>query len=435
MTLVEILLGLTISTMIIVPLGAWSFTVLKAQPMTAERMMKTIHSGFVAMYAPDDVASAIAADNLAGLSAPAGQQWWNDWSRSDCSGGAGAGGRKLMVLLSNQDAAVGAGGGSGGAGGGSLLSAGDQVKTVYSIAASSEEPGQFSIWRRTCKAVDHSPTIDSREIYRRIDPSLSRSKVECRSNSGQLPCQEVKLSLTPKGARSPVVVDVLRRTNAEARLLVDDGSQSGNHVPAARISVTSITPTGQGQRAVVVLDGSASRDEDGSIVKYSWRIPSGPMDSGAPETEAAGADLKQQSITLPRAGDYSIELTVTDDKGATNTAYKRVVVENRKPVAVGSVSATEVSLGVTPFDLDGSASTDADGSIDTASSHWILSGITPAGEAGEIQLSGLRHNGLVLGAEWKPGVVNLSLVVVDNDGASDVFTTTMNLREAPAAGQ
>ena len=425
MTLVEIMLGLTITTMIMIPLGAWVVAVLRVSPVSSASMMRTIRSGFVAAYMPDDVASATAGDDYSGEVAPAGQEWWNGWSRSDCTGGPGAGGRKVLVLLASRDDL-----GTATSTTTNAPSLG-QIKIVYSIAKSSGDSNTYSVWRRTCNAIDKAPLQGAKELFKGIDPAMARSKAECRSSGTDLPCRQVKVSLTPKGSTRPVVLNIMRRTDAEAALFVDDGAAVGNHVPSARVSLGPLVPTGNGQEVTATLDASASSDEDGSIVNYSWSIPDAPVDQAPNYTEHAGADANVKTITLPRAGTYSIELTVTDDRGASTTTYRRIVVQNRKPVAIGSVSVGSATIGVDPFSLKGSDSFDPDGSINVAASYWTLSGTSAGGSPGQIDLHGLDHDNLVLGSEWSPGLVSAMLVVVDSDGATDVWVGSLNLSAAP----
>nr|MBC8233529.1 PKD domain-containing protein [bacterium] len=115
--------------------------------------------------------------------------------------------------------------------------------------------------------------------------------------------------------------------------------------------------------ATIDFDGSASTDEDGTIEPYNW-------DFGDGET----AEGDKVTHTYAAAGEYTVTLTVTDDQDATGTAEIKVtiteaaVVENQPPVAViaGGVVIT-VEMGAS-IDFDGSASTDADGTI--ASYNW-----------------------------------------------------------------
>ncbi len=65
----------------------------------------------------------------------------------------------------------------------------------------------------------------------------------------------------------------------------------------------------------VNFDASASRDPDGEIVKYSWSFGDGKVGFG-----------KTISHTYTQKGTYHIKLTVTDDDGATDSAFGDIEV-------------------------------------------------------------------------------------------------------------
>ncbi|MBS1565372.1 MAG: T9SS type A sorting domain-containing protein, partial [Bacteroidetes bacterium] len=111
----------------------------------------------------------------------------------------------------------------------------------------------------------------------------------------------------------------------------------------------------------VTLDGSASYDPDGSIVKYSWNKISG---AGA-ITILYSNTTKPTVIGLLQAGTYIFELTVTDDKGATATDQVQITVNpsnNKSPVADAGRDTT-VALPYSGAILNGKSSYDPDGRI------------------------------------------------------------------------
>lgn len=63
------------------------------------------------------------------------------------------------------------------------------------------------------------------------------------------------------------------------------------------------------------FDASGSTDSDGSVASYSWDFGDGNNGTGANPTHAYSLD-----------GSYNVVLTVTDDKGATDTATAQVTV-------------------------------------------------------------------------------------------------------------
>ena len=102
----------------------------------------------------------------------------------------------------------------------------------------------------------------------------------------------------------------------------------------------------------VSFDGSGSTDEDGNVVAWDWNFDDGSTGSGEVAIHVFNA-----------VGTYDVELTVTDDGGATDTTTVTVVVnELQPPVAVANATpdGTKAPLGVL---FSSVGSTDPDGSI------------------------------------------------------------------------
>jgi hypothetical protein len=112
----------------------------------------------------------------------------------------------------------------------------------------------------------------------------------------------------------------------------------------------------------VLLDGEASRDEDGQIDSYLWQKISGPNN-----VVFSSANAVKNTVTGLVEGTYVFQLKVTDDKGAASTARVTLVVKplpNVPPVANAGSDKT-ITLPVSSVVLDGSASSDDDGQIDS----------------------------------------------------------------------
>ncbi len=123
-------------------------------------------------------------------------------------------------------------------------------------------------------------------------------------------------------------------------------------------------------RAVVTLDGSGSRDPDGSIVSYEWDFGDG--------TKGAG---KTASHIYSEPGVYTLRLTVTDNSGAqaTDEVTVHVVKENHPPV-INSVSAEQMQVTPGTSIRITASTTDADG--DSINYNWscdegIINGAGP----------------------------------------------------------
>jgi len=162
----------------------------------------------------------------------------------------------------------------------------------------------------------------------------------------------------------------------------------------------------------VTLDGSASTDTDGTIVNYLWTQGAVTLASSASPASI---------VTLP-VGVHTVTLTVTDDD--TATAFDTVTVTitqpaNQNPIADagedGAATDSDCS-GAESVQLDGSASTDPDGTI--VLYRWsllpddteIASGDDPRADV-----------------EFPVGVHHVRLTVTDNRGGTDTDDLTVTV--------
>src|SRR5690606_20879076 len=100
----------------------------------------------------------------------------------------------------------------------------------------------------------------------------------------------------------------------------------------------------------VALDASASTDSDGTIATYSWAFGDGEIGSG-----------KTVSHVYTTPGDYTVTLTVTDDRGGSATKTAQVspaLAPNVPPTAALAATMSDLLAA-----LDASASSDSDGQI------------------------------------------------------------------------
>jgi gliding motility-associated-like protein len=145
----------------------------------------------------------------------------------------------------------------------------------------------------------------------------------------------------------------------EATVTVEAVNQSPLANAGADASITLPTNT-------AVLNGSGS-DPDGSIASYLWEKLSGP----------SGGTLANQStptLTISGlvAGTYIFSLTVTDDKGFTDSDEVTLVVNDlpvNSPPTANAGANKSISLPTSSIILNGSG-LDTDGTI--ASYAWIL---------------------------------------------------------------
>jgi hypothetical protein len=166
---------------------------------------------------------------------------------------------------------------------------------------------------------------------------------------------------------------------------------------------------------VVTLDGSASTDSDGSIVSYMWRKNGNPFGNTA-----------TFSVNQP-IGTHTIELTVTDDKGATSTDTVVITInhppppsDNLPPVADAGPDQTVTDTdgdGIASVLLNGTGSFDPDGSI--SGYGWYEGGEQIASAFG-------------VGVPLTVGVHEIELWVSDEHGAQDSDTVVITVNAAPS---
>lgn len=178
-----------------------------------------------------------------------------------------------------------------------------------------------------------------------------------------------------------------------------------NQSPVAIFTVEPLEPTANQE---VTFDASAAADPDGTIVSYSWDF--------GDQTTGQGKTVKH---TYKAAGTYKVTLTVTDDKGATSSAFQNLVVKeqpappNQPPLVTFSFTPTEPKVNE-PVEFDASGSTD-DGEI--VRYFWEFGD----GETGE---------GKTISHTYKTaGTFTVKLTVTDDRGAKNSLTRTVTVAE------
>ncbi|SBS71213.1 PKD domain-containing protein [uncultured Microbacterium sp.] len=180
-----------------------------------------------------------------------------------------------------------------------------------------------------------------------------------------------------------------------------DVTVTNNAAPTAVIA----TPTING--LAVNVSGSAT-DSDGTIASYSW-------DFGDGSAAKPGATA---SHTYTDGGDYTITLTVTDNKGATGTDTRQVTVTAPANVPPTASIANPTISGL-DVDVVGSG-VDSDGTI--ASYSWNF------GDGSAAVLGAAAAHTYPEG-----GVFTITLTVTDNAGATGAATRQVSVIE-PTTG-
>ena len=137
----------------------------------------------------------------------------------------------------------------------------------------------------------------------------------------------------------------------------DDEGEPSNSAPDARAGIDQTVVEG----TAVTLDGSASTDSDGAIVSYTWSQVSGPP------INLSGANSVRATFQAPEVdADTALvfQVQVEDDDGATATDRLSVTVTDVPAVAPDArAGINQTVVEGTVVTLDGSASTDSDGTI------------------------------------------------------------------------
>ena len=179
-----------------------------------------------------------------------------------------------------------------------------------------------------------------------------------------------------------------------------DPAPASNQPPVANAG----GPYSAAAGAPVSLDGSASRDPDGSIASYAWNFGNGTTGSGA-----------APSATYATAGTFTVTLTVTDNRGATSQASTTVTVTTNTQPPVANPGGPYTGTVNVPINFNGAASRDPDGSV--VSYLWNFGDGTTA--------SGVT----AVHAYAATGSYTVRLTVTDNDGLTNSASTTAQVSD------
>ena len=210
----------------------------------------------------------------------------------------------------------------------------------------------------------------------------------------------------PNAGTSPYLKGAISNVAIYDRVLTPSEMASHRKIALGVLNqapVAAFTPTATGLS--VAVDGSASADPDGTIASYAWNFG----DNGT----ATGATA---SHTYTTAGTYQVTLTVTDDKGATNTVTKPVTVTAppaNAPLVTDTFTRTVPSGGWGTADLGGA---------------WTLQGGAAAysvnGTGGVVSMAPSQTRTARLGLSGTDAVVRVS-VAADQVATGGAATATV----------
>ncbi len=197
-------------------------------------------------------------------------------------------------------------------------------------------------------------------------------------------------------------------------------SSSGSKTPPPPANIAPTANAGADQSVVrmeaVTLDGSGSTDSDGTIASYAWTQTAGTavtLDTAAPAMPTF------MSPDTPAGEDLTFSLTVTDNDGATSTANTVTITVSANSAPTADAGPDQTVSAVDVVTLDGSVSSDSDGTI--AGYAWTQTTGTDVTLDETVPPMPTFTAPNVGGNE----VLTFELVVTDNDGAVSLADTVI----------
>ncbi|MBM3291469.1 PKD domain-containing protein [Candidatus Bathyarchaeota archaeon] len=179
-----------------------------------------------------------------------------------------------------------------------------------------------------------------------------------------------------------------------------------NQLPKAEAGLDQVSIAG----SIVFFDGSNSTDIDGSIIKYSWDFGDGSQNS----------TQKMTNHVYQVPGNFTVTLVVTDNRGGSATDQINVTITPANKMPIANAGPDQTSFAGSTVTLDGSMSSDPDGSI--VKYNWNL------GDASIL-------SGKIINYTYaNPGNYTVLLTVIDDRGASSEDTVLITVTKIPAKG-
>jgi alpha-tubulin suppressor-like RCC1 family protein len=241
-------------------------------------------------------------------------------------------------------------------------------------------------------------------------------------------------TIASSGSATTAVNGLLQGVYSFQMTVTDNSGVTASDVVIVTVNAAALPPgtpsanAGSDQSITLPIDSTllqgSGTEANGTIVSYKWVQLSGPSVS----TIASSGSATTEVTTLVQ-GEYTFQLTVTDNSGVTATDQVKVTVNpappHVPPVAVPGPNQS-VTLPVSSVTLDGSGSYDTDGTI--VSYEWVelsgLGGVTITNSSSaQAQLYGLQ-----------PGTYVFQLTVTDNSGASNSAQVTITVTGTASTG-
>ena len=173
---------------------------------------------------------------------------------------------------------------------------------------------------------------------------------------------------------------------------------------------------------VVNLNGNLSSDSDGTIAGYSW------TQTGGTAVVLSGASTATPSFAAPEVTTDTtlmFSLIVTDNDGGSSSADSvKITVSNVNVLPTANAGNDQTVNEGAAVNLDGSLSSDSDGTIDSYS--WTQT----AGTAVVLSDAGTATPSFTAPAVISDTVLMFLLEVTDNDGDKDTASVTIEVTNA-----
>jgi PKD repeat protein len=291
---------------------------------------------------------------------------------------------------------------------GGNTSVGENRGTIQSIENEVTSGGDFEV------TVETSETATTAIEASSANMNISLSVIDSDSDPTKQP-SDTRVEFIDIGGDGGTYSSTLKAPNSTGGETVDVTAYAGgnanegdnNDTETTEVTILtpptasfSYSPTAPSTSEKVNFDASGSSDPDGTVVSYDWDFGDGTTASGESVTHSYSS-----------SGEYTVELTVTDDDGGTDTVT-RVVSVNEAPTASFEYSPQSPSTSET-VNFDASDSSDPDGNIQSYS--WSFGDGTTAGGVTE-------SHSYTSSDEYA-----VTLTVTDDEGAVDTATQTVSV--------
>jgi len=205
-------------------------------------------------------------------------------------------------------------------------------------------------------------------------------------------------------------------------VVVHYGTFADDHENVAPVAAPA-GPYTVNEGSVVQLDGSASHDDDGSIVSYEWDFN---YDGSNFDVDSTGMSVLFSATGMDGPTSRMIALRVTDNEGATHIATTMLNVANAAP----SVNVGDDMMVNEGAHLDLSALVSDAGLSDSLSYLWHV-----AASNGQVIADGTGTN--MLFTAMDNGTYTVTLTVTDDDGgmgSDTMVVTALNANPIANAG-